>query len=161
MYVHGMRYLTWLDGYNRSWLLEDLGIFFVMCSQVSRLSFTCDISFKGTPLDWGLANVFEDLDFLLHNYWEQNKQTNKPRDHFTRCLTARVITVFNYKVAGYVLRMCLFFDLIYSFFWEVCLCFLRTFWFSRYKRFWEKSGLARLKVWERVLGSALDFELIC
>ena len=37
-----------------------------------RLSFTRESSFKGI-LDWALANVFEDLSFLLHNYWEQNK----------------------------------------------------------------------------------------
>ena len=37
-----------------------------MCSPVSRLNFTRKSSFEGTPLDWALANVFEDLDFLLH-----------------------------------------------------------------------------------------------
>ena len=40
-----------------------------MCSLVSRLNFTCESSFKGIPLEWAL----EDLDFLLHNYCEQNK----------------------------------------------------------------------------------------
>ena len=38
----------------------------------SRLNFTRESSFKGT-LDWALANVFEDLYFILHNYCEQNK----------------------------------------------------------------------------------------
>ena len=63
MYVHGMR----------SRCMEDFGIFFEMCSRVSRLNFTRESSFKGIPLDWALANVFEDLDFLSHNYCEQNK----------------------------------------------------------------------------------------
>ena len=52
---------------------EDFGIFCEMCSRVSRLNFTRESSFKGIPLDWALANVFEDLDFLSHNYCEQNK----------------------------------------------------------------------------------------
>ena len=44
-----------------------------LCSLVSRLNFTRESSFKGTPLDWALANVFEELDFRSHNYCEQNK----------------------------------------------------------------------------------------
>ena len=56
------------------WILEDFGIFFEMCSWVSPLNFTRESSFKSTPaLDWALVNVFEDLDFLSYNYWEQNK----------------------------------------------------------------------------------------
>ena len=43
-----------------------------MFNRLSRLNFTRESSFKGT-LDWALANVFEDLDFLSHNYCEQNK----------------------------------------------------------------------------------------
>ena len=42
---------------------EDFGIFYKMCSRASRLNFTRESSFKGIPLDWTLANVFEDLDF--------------------------------------------------------------------------------------------------
>ena len=76
MYVHGICYLHHevheLHGYQ-SCLLEDFGIFFEMCSRVRRLNFTRESSFKGIPLDWALANVFEDLDFLSHNYCEQNK----------------------------------------------------------------------------------------
>ena len=44
-----------------------------MCSRLNRLNFTRESSFKGTALDWALANVFEDLDFLSHNYCEQNE----------------------------------------------------------------------------------------
>ena len=36
-----------------------------MCSVLSRLNFTCESSFKGAPIDWALANVFE-LYFLSH-----------------------------------------------------------------------------------------------
>ena len=67
MYVHGMRYLLVyeLDGYQ-SCISEDFGIFFEMSSRVIRFNFIRESSLKGTPLDWALANVFEDLDFLLH-----------------------------------------------------------------------------------------------
>ena len=36
------------------------GILFETCSRVSHLNFTRESSFKGTPLDWALAKVFED-----------------------------------------------------------------------------------------------------
>ena len=52
-------------GKNRN--LEDFRILFELCSRVnSCLNFTRESSFKGTPLDWALANVFEDLHFLTH-----------------------------------------------------------------------------------------------
>ena len=54
------------------WILEDFGVFIEMCSRVSRLNFKRKSSLKGIPLDWALANAFED--FLSHNYCEQ-KQT--------------------------------------------------------------------------------------
>ena len=41
----------------------------------SRPNFAQESSFKGTPLNWALTDVFEDLDFLSHNYCEQNKTT--------------------------------------------------------------------------------------
>ena len=53
--------------------MEDFGIFLEMCSRISRLNVTGESSFKGTPLDWALTDVLKDLDFLSHNYCEQNK----------------------------------------------------------------------------------------
>ena len=76
MYVHGMRYLHHevheLDGYKAG-ILEDFGIFFEMCSWVSRLNFTRERSFKDTPLDWALANVFEDIFSVTLSGCEQYK----------------------------------------------------------------------------------------
>ena len=45
-------------------IIMNLGV----CSRVSRLNFTRE----STILNWALANVFEDLDFLSHNYCAQN-----------------------------------------------------------------------------------------
>ena len=44
-----------------------------MCSLVSRLNFTRESSFKGTPLDWALANVFKDRFSAALSGCEQNK----------------------------------------------------------------------------------------
>ena len=70
MYVHGMGYLHHevqeVDGYDQEFW-KTLGYsLFKMCSRVSCLNFSRESTFKGTPPDWALANIFEDLDFLSH-----------------------------------------------------------------------------------------------
>ena len=74
MFIRGMCYLHHevpeFDGYNQEFWKT--GLFFEMCSRVSRLKFTCENTFKGTPLNWALVNVFEDLDFLSH-HWAVNR----------------------------------------------------------------------------------------
>ena len=58
MYFHGMHYFRHevyeLDGYNQEfWKTSGYSL---MCVH----NFTHESSFKGAPLDWALANVFED-----------------------------------------------------------------------------------------------------
>ena len=58
--------------------------------EVQRLNLTRESSFKGTPLDWALPNVFEDLDFLSHYRAANRIKPLVARSFKIRCLTARV-----------------------------------------------------------------------
>ena len=66
--------LNMLDGYNHEfWMTSRYSLKYVLELFASTSIFTRESSFKGIPLEWAIANVFEDLDFLSHNYCEQNK----------------------------------------------------------------------------------------
>ena len=106
MYVHGMRYLH--HEYMSSWILEDFGIFFEMRSQVSRLNFTRESSFGGTPLDWVLANVFEDFSrssvvlsgceqykTARSKIYQQHRHSSLPLDQKFHFLTSQFWNKFN------------------------------------------------------------------
>ena len=79
-----------------------------MRSRVSRLNFTRESSFKSTPLDWVLANVFEDFNrfSVVLSGCEQNKtarseiyqrhrHSNLPLDQKFHFLTSQFWNKFN------------------------------------------------------------------
>ena len=69
-YVRGMRYLHHevheLDEYTVIMNFGRLRDILWNVFSSNRLNFPRESSFKGTPLDLALANIFEDLDFLSH-----------------------------------------------------------------------------------------------
>ena len=75
VYIHGIRYLHnevhELDGYNNEFWKSS--VYSLKCVlELSRLNFTRESAFKGTPLNWDLTIIFKDLYFMSH-YWAANR----------------------------------------------------------------------------------------